>query len=496
VSAPGPTVVTVALRGDADVVLARQRARQVAALLGFDVQDQTRFATAVSEIARNAVRYAVGGRLELRVDGALGGPQLLAARIGDRGPGIAALDDVLAGRYQSQTGMGMGIVGTRRLMDRFSIDTHPGEGTVVELGKRLPRTAPPVDDAARARVADALARLAPPDPLDEVQRQNGELIAALNEARSRQEEMQHLNKELEDTNRGVVALYAELDGRMEQLRRANTLRAQFMSYMSHEFRTPLDSMLALTGLLLDRVDGELTEEQEKQVAFVRRSARDLLNLVDDLLDTARVDAGKVAVRVTRFSVPDLFNLLRATLRPLLAGETTQLVFENADALPPLETDEAKVAQVLRNFISNALKFTEGGEVRVAAREMEGGWIEFAVADTGIGISPEDRERVFEDFAQVDGALQRRRRGTGLGLPLSRKLAGLLGGRVEVESELGRGPTFTLRLPIVIDPAVLEPDPVDAAADAASFADADVDVDVDIKAYADAGRPMDAGGAHG
>jgi signal transduction histidine kinase len=447
VSAPGPALLAVELRADADVVAARQRARQVAELLGFDVQDQTRFATAVSEIARNAVRYARAGRMELRVDGTPGGAQTLVARIADRGPGIARLDEVLNGRYVSQTGMGMGIAGTRRLMDVFHLDSRPGEGTTVELGKRLPRTAPPVDDAARARVAMELARQAPPDLVDEVQRQNRELIAALAEARGRQDELHSLNKELADTNRGVVALYAELDGRMEQLRRANALRAQFMSYMSHEFRTPLDSMLALTGLLLDRVDGELTEEQEKQVSFVRRSARDLLNLVDDLLDTARVDAGKVAVRASRFTIPDLFNVLRATLRPLLSGETTQLVFEDASALPELETDEAKVAQILRNFISNALKFTEGGEVRVAAREAGPGWMELAVTDTGIGIGPDDLARIFEDFAQVDGALQRRRRGTGLGLPLSRRLAELVGGRVEVRSQVGRGSTFTLSLPI-------------------------------------------------
>jgi len=456
VSAPGPALLVLELRADADVVAARQRARQVAELLGFDVQDQTRFATAVSEICRNAVRYARGGRMELRVDGTPGGAQLLAARIADRGPGIARLDEVLDGRYQSQTGMGIGIAGTRRLMDVFHLDSRPGEGTVVELGKRLPRTAAPVDEAARARVATELARQAPPDLVDEVQRQNRELIAALAEARSRQDELHSLNKELADTNRGVVALYAELDGRMEQLRRANALRAQFMSYMSHEFRTPLDSMLALTGLLLDRVDGELTEEQEKQVSFVRRSARDLLNLVDDLLDTARVDAGKVAVRASRFTIPDLFNVLRATLRPLLSGETTQLVFEDASALPELETDEAKVAQILRNFISNALKFTEGGEVRVTARESGPGWVELAVADSGIGIGPDDLARIFEDFAQVDGALQRRRRGTGLGLPLSRKLAELVGGRVEVRSRVGEGSTFTLSLPITYSAPAGEP----------------------------------------
>jgi len=156
------------------------------------------------------------------------------------------------------------------------------------------------------------------------------------------------------------------------------------------------------------------------------------------------------VRAAAFTVPDLFNVLRATLRPLLTGETTQLVFEDAERVPELFTDEAKVAQVLRNFISNALKFTEGGEVRVRAAASGGGRVLFQVADTGIGIAPEDQERVFDDFAQVDGALQRRRRGTGLGLPLSRKLARLLGGEVSVMSVPGSGSVFSLSLPMVYE----------------------------------------------
>jgi signal transduction histidine kinase len=433
------------LRADADVVAARQRARQVAELVGMERQDVVRFATAVSEIARNAVRYAGSGRIEFDVEGPPGEP-VLAARITDAGPGIPHLDEVLEGRYVSRTGMGMGLLGTRRLMDRFAIHAAPGEGTTVELARRLPRGAPPVDERARARIVSELARLRPADPVDELQRQNAELVAALAEVRGRQEELARLNQELEDTNRGVVALYAELDERVEQLRRANALRQQFMSYMSHEFRTPLDSILALSGLLLDRVDGELTEEQEKQVGFVRRSARDLLTLVDDLLDTARVDAGKVAVHPAPFSVVELFSALRATLRPLLVGETTQLLFDDPAALPPLWTDEAKVAQILRNLVSNALKFTEAGEVRVSARVHAAEWIVFEVADTGVGIADEDQVRIFEDFAQVDGQIQRRRRGTGLGLPLSRKLAELLGGSLALRSRPGHGSTFTLTLP--------------------------------------------------
>jgi signal transduction histidine kinase len=440
-----PPLCTLPLRGDADVVAARQRARQVAEQVGMEGQDLVRFATAVSEMARNAVRYAGGGRIEFDVEGPPA-EQAMVARITDTGPGIPHLDEVLEGRYVSQTGMGMGIVGTRRLMDRFDLRTVPGKGTAVVMAKRLPRTAPEVDLRMRARLAEALSKLSPPDPVEELQRQNAELVVALADVRTRQEEMARLNQELEDTNRGVVALYAELDERMEQLRRANALQAQFMSYMSHEFRTPLDSILALSGLLLNRVDGELTDEQEKQVGFVRRSARDLLTLVDDLLDTARVDAGKAAVHAGPFTVAELFNALRATLRPLLVGETTQLLFDEPGALPPLVTDEAKVAQILRNLVSNALKFTEAGEVRVSAREESPETLVFAVSDTGVGIAVEDQARIFEDFAQVDGNIQRRRRGTGLGLPLSRKLAELLGGTLTLQSEPGRGSVFTLTLP--------------------------------------------------
>jgi len=440
-----PALCALELRADADVVSARQWARQVGEQAGLERQDVVRFATAVSEIARNAVRYAGRGRIEFGVEG-VPGEQALWARVTDSGPGIPHLDAVLDGEYASPTGMGMGIVGTRRLMDRFEIRTAPGEGTTVEMARRLPRGAAVVDGPARARMAAELARLLPADPVQELQRQSAELVSVLAEVRARQEEMARLSRELEDTNRGVVALYAELDERVDQLRRANAVRAQFMSYMSHEFRTPLDSILALSGLLLDRVDGELTEEQEKQARFIRRSARDLLSLVDDLLDTARVDAGKVAVHPARFHPGELFNALRATLRPLLVGETTQLVFDDSATLPTLYTDEAKVAQILRNLVSNALKFTEAGEVRVTGA-MEGeDRITFAVADTGVGIAAEDHARIFEDFGQVDGQVQRRRRGTGLGLPLSRKLAELLGGTLTLRSEPGRGSTFTLTLP--------------------------------------------------
>jgi signal transduction histidine kinase len=280
-----------------------------------------------------------------------------------------------------------------------------------------------------------------------------DLAATQAELRAAREQVRELSRELEDTNRGVVALYAELDERVEQLRRANALRRQFTSYLSHEFRTPLNSMLSLSGLLLDRVDGELTEEQEKQVFFIQRSARDLLTMVDDLLDNARVEAGQVEVRPERFSVAELFSALRATLRPLITSERVELVFEDPQEIPPLLTDPAKLSQILRNFISNALKFTERGEIRVRAELVDGGRaVRFAVRERGIGIAPADQARIFEDFAQVDGAIQRKLRGTGLGLSLSRKLARILGGEVAVESTPSEGSTFAVTLPRELEAA--------------------------------------------
>ena len=359
-------ILSAEIRHEHDTVNARQRARQVARLLGFDSQDQTRIATAVSEIARNAFNYARGGRIEYMVEGRTR-PQLFVIKVTDHGPGIRNLSAILEGRYESQTGMGLGIIGSRRLMDRFHIDSTPGAGTTVVLTKLLPKRAPLITETDLARIAGDLARERPQDPLQELQFQNQELLRALEEIRARQAELTRVNRELEDTNRGVVALYAELDEKADHLRRADELKSKFLSNMSHEFRSPLNSILALSGLLRDRSDGPLTADQEQQVGYIRKAAQDLLELVNDLLDLAKVEAGKLEARPIEFEVSNLFAALRGMLRPLLLNQSVDLVFEDAGDIPPLFTDEGKISQILRNFISNALKFTERGEVRVSAR---------------------------------------------------------------------------------------------------------------------------------
>ena len=438
-------ILKVLISTENDVVFSRQRARQIAGLLSFEPQDQTRIATAVSEIARNAFRYAGRGSIEFLMEGA-SPPQSLFIRIRDSGPGIPHLRDILDGRYRSQTGMGLGLVGAKRLMDHFDVETAKGKGTTILLGKILPRRARVVGPAELSQIAQTLARNASQSPAAEVLQQNQELLSALDELRRRQEELTQLNQELEDTNRGVVALYAELADKADHLRQADEMKSRFLSNMSHEFRTPLNSVLALSRLLLDRVDGELTTEQEKQVHFIRRSAESLTELVNDLLDLAKVESGKVVVTPSAFSVQHLFGALRGMLRPLLLSRSLNLVFEDASSLPDFFTDEGKLSQILRNLVSNALKFTERGEVRISARSADGDSTEIIVADTGIGIAPEHREVVFQEFAQVDHALQRHVKGTGLGLPLSKKLTELLGGTIALESEPGVGSTFKVTLP--------------------------------------------------
>jgi signal transduction histidine kinase/CheY-like chemotaxis protein len=461
----GIAILSVDIRHEHDTVNARQRARQVARLLGFDLQDQTRIATAVSEIARNAFNYAHGGRIEYLIEGRTR-PQLFVVKVVDRGPGIHNLTDILEGRYQSQTGMGLGIIGAKRLMDQFQIESVPGVGTTVVLTKLMPKRAPLIVDADLARISTELTRERPQDPVHELQYQNQELLRALDEIRTRQTELARVNRELEDTNRGVVALYAELDEKADHLRRADELKSKFLSNMSHEFRSPLNSILALSGLLRDRSDGPLTVEQEQQVGYIRRAAQDLLELVNDLLDLAKVEAGKLEARPIEFEVANLFAALRGMLRPLLLNQSVDLVFEDASAIPTLYTDEGKISQILRNFISNSLKFTEAGEVRVSARLTGENEVTLAVSDTGIGIARENLDLIFEDFVQIDSPIQRKVKGTGLGLPLSKKLAKFLGGSVEVQTEPGRGSTFSLRVPRVYrdlsrsepaEPAVWTPD---------------------------------------
>jgi signal transduction histidine kinase len=452
---------TVGLVKEPDIITARKRSRELAELLGFGRQDQIRIATSTSEITRNAIQYAGGGVVEFSFD-LEGERPLFVVRVRDRGPGMVEPDAIVDAHCHSQTGMGLGLMGTRRLMDHFSIESTPEQGTTITFGKFLPHGTHTPDPQKIAGLSEQLAQDTSQNALKEPQGSNQELFAALDticeqelELERRQTELERLNQELEETNRGVVALYAELDDRAAALSRADGMKSRFLSHMSHEFRTPLNSILALCELLIRRVDGDLAAEQEKQVMLMRRSAQELLEMVNDLLDLAKVEAGKVDLHWGRVEIPKLFGALRGMMRPLSTREAVSLIFEDPAEGLILYSDEGKVSQILRNLVANALKFTEHGEVRVSAA-CRGDHIIFSVSDTGIGIAPEDQESVFQEFSQVEHSIQRKVKGTGLGLPLSRKLAQLLGGTLTVTSVVNLGSTFRLTLPAPLTESVGTP----------------------------------------
>jgi len=423
-------ILNVALESDQDVVLVRQRARQVSSLLGFSKQDQVRIATAVSEVARAA--SGAGGRAVFALAD-LRGRQHLEVSVAAGSPG------------QANAAADPAIVTAHRLMDGCEIADGP-QGMTVVMRKILPPQ-PPLGAARLAQIGAELAAMPAQNTYQEVQQQNRELVETLAELRERQEDLLSLTRELEDTNRGIVALYAEIEDKAERLRLADEMKSRFLSNTSHELRTPLSSIRALAKLLLDRMDGDLTPEQERQVRFIETAASNLSELVNDLLDLAKIEAGKVETHLAPVVVENLFRALKGMLRPLVTSDRVELVFDNGGIEAPFDSDEGKISQILRNFISNALKFTEQGSVRVSASyDADTDTITFAVTDTGIGIAPDHLQLIFEEFTQVEHPLQRRSKGTGLGLPLCRRLADFLGGRVDVTSRLGIGSTFSLTLP--------------------------------------------------
>lgn len=450
--APSPALadrlLSVQITSDQDFLLARQRAKQIAGLLGFDVQDQTRIATAVSEIARNAFEYGRDGRAEYFYEAAPS-PQMRIV-VSDKGPGIPHLNQILNGEYRSQNGMGIGLTGAKRLVDGMDIDTS-SSGTRVTLLKRLPArvaAAPPQPAAVAASLTQQGSAKS-----NTLQEQNEELLSLLTELRNRETELQRLNQELEETNRGVLVLYAELEDKAIGVQQSSEMKTRFLSGVTHELRTPLNSVVSLARLLLSNTDGVLNPEQQKQVQFILRSAQNLSEMVNDLLDLARIEAGKTVVKLSTFTVADTLAALRGMFRPLAMNEHVDLIFDIPAQAMTLRTDEGKLAQILRNFISNALKFTESGTVTVTAKAAPSTFppntVVFSVKDTGIGIAPENFELVMQEWGQVDDALHSAHKGSGLGLPLSRRFAEILGGRIWFESNPGAGSTFHVALPALV-----------------------------------------------
>ncbi len=454
-------ILTVRLTNEHDVVLVRQRARQIMRLLGFDALSQTRVCTAVSELARNAVQHAGGGKIMFGVDP---GAARFTVRVVDRGPGAPNVEHLLAKASGPVTAHGLGLPGARRLSETFDVEAIPGVGTTVTLGRALPGSSRVFGMADVARITQELAASRPHGSLDEVREQNQELLTALDELRARQADVERLvvelertNAELAETNRGVVALYAELETANDAERtarkeaeHANKAKSDFLANMSHELRTPLNAIAGYVDLISMGIRGPVTDIQLEDLRRIKASEQYLLSLVNDVLNFARLGAGQVNMNIADVSMKETLAGLDSMVAPQLRSKEMTYCFDTCDPALTARADHDKMRQILLNLITNAVKFTElGGSITVACHA-DDTQVYVTVRDTGRGIRSDQMYSIFEPFVQIDRHLTAAsQQGVGLGLAISRELARKMDGDLSVISNPGSGSLFTLRLPRAI-----------------------------------------------
>ena len=338
--------------------------------------------------------------------------------------------------------------------------------------------------AIGAALRSARYRVRLQDMLEETQRQAEELQVQSEELRVSNEELEEQGRalkesqvrleqqqaELEQTNSqleeqaqmletqrdNLERNSAELTLKARELEQASQYKSDFLANMSHELRTPLNSLLILSKLLAENAEENLTEQQVNFANTIQSSGNDLLNLINDILDLSKIEAGHIQARPEAVSIQRLSGDMRQLFQPVANERGLSFQIDTASAGSELETDRQRLEQIIKNLLSNAFKFTEAGEVKLTVESVGTDEVAFAVSDTGIGISPEQQAAVFDAFRQADGTISRKYGGTGLGLSISRELARLLGGRITLESTPGKGSTFTLIIPRLYDAEQVAP----------------------------------------
>lgn len=291
--------------------------------------------------------------------------------------------------------------------------------------------------------------------------EHGELTAVVTILHDRREAIEKANlyeqlkQASDELERKIQAATADIAQQNELLRRqaieleqASALKSQFLANMSHEFRTPLNAMLGYTSMLLQGVAGPVGPPVKRQLGRIESNGRHLLTIINEILDISRIEAGRMPLQVSRIHIPELVGEVKVELEPIIRASKLTVTVDIPKDLKPIVTDRQKVKQILLNLLSNALKFTHQGGVTITARRhAHTRTLTLSVTDTGIGIAPADQEKIFEDFRQLDNSPTRAYGGTGLGLSICRRLAQMIDGSIAVQSEPGKGSTFTLTLPI-------------------------------------------------
>jgi signal transduction histidine kinase len=432
------------VRREADIVKVRERVRRLAREMRFDTTTQIKITTAVSELTRNIYEYAQSGAITLavafRTDGSQAAGLQITAR--DSGPGIneADLRAIMRGQYHSTSGLGVGLSGTRRLMDEFEIESGAGAGTRVTIIKWLP---PPAAAAVKERLDALRADFNTDDTesaVEELARQNRDFVRILGELEEKREALERLNGQLSASN-------AELNEANARLREIAEAREEFLALTTHDLRSPLTVISGVISFFTSGRLGELSPEQKNMVGMMERNTQNLIELVNDLLDAAKLESGSLQLELAPTDLRALVHEICEPLKPLAREKGIALNEDVPAELPPVRADRAKLRRVIVNLLSNALKFTaKGGRVLVRV-EQAGAELRVSVTDTGVGIAAADIPLLFDKYEQARHRATRGEKGTGLGLYITRQLVELHGGDIHVESEVGRGSTFSFTLPV-------------------------------------------------
>ncbi|HEX8843735.1 MAG TPA: ATP-binding protein [Pyrinomonadaceae bacterium] len=429
------------VRRESDIVKVRERVRRLTREIGFDSTTQIKITTAVSEVTRNIYEYAKSGAISLAL--AERGPDLgLQVTARDDGPGIdeAMLRSIMRGQYQSSSGLGVGLSGTRKLMDEFDIQTRAGEGTRVTLIKWMSRA---IADEVKERVEELRAHVGEDvedSAVEELQQQNRDFVEMLAELEEKRAQLEELNQQLNETNR-------ELNEANAKLRELAELREEFLALTTHDLRSPLTVISGVISFFTSGRLGELSPEQKNMVSMMERNTQSLIELVNDLLDASKLESGTMRLEVATIDLSGVIDELRETMLPMAKEKGIELIEAFPVGLPAVQADRAKLRRILVNLISNALKFTQkGGRVEVRAEREDKG-VRISVLDTGVGIAPEDIGKLFDKYEQARSRATRGEKGTGLGLYITRQLVELHGSNIKVESKVGKGSTFSFILPI-------------------------------------------------
>jgi signal transduction histidine kinase len=433
------------IRREADIVKVRERVRALAREMGFDATTQIKITTAISELTRNIYEYAKSGAITLAVAerGAASTGLQVTAR--DDGPGIedARLRAIARGTYRSPSGMGVGLAGTRRLMDEFEIISQPGEGTRVTVVKWLPPGAAPGARQRADALRDFVGTEADDSAIEELERQNRDLVQVLSELEEKREQLEQLNRQLEASNR-------ELNEANAKLRELSDMKEEFLALTTHDLRSPLTVISGVINFFTSGRLGEMTDEQKNMVAMMERNTQSLIELVNDLLDASKLESGTLRLDFAPVELPALITELRETMQPMAREKEIELTEQVPANLPPVKADIAKLRRMIVNLLSNALKFTpKAGHIEISAVREGADRVRVSVADTGVGIPPEDLARLFDKFEQARSRATRGEKGTGLGLYITRQLVELHGGEITVQSEVGKGSTFSFTIPIAV-----------------------------------------------